>query len=434
MAITAERPPRRTVRSRVRAYPLRVLGAMAAAAVLATASFIAYTGLYRVTTSLPADRDAAIVQVMDVAKLPAVAAATLREGRVSSARGFGLADPATRREVTPDTLFTVGSVSKTVTATALMTLYEQGAVGLDDDVNRHLPFPVRNPAFPDAPITVRMLLQHTAGILDGDAYGRSYTLAASPVAPDSPVALGAFLRDYLVPGGTLYSAEQNFATTAPGTHYAYSNVGFGLVGHLVEVISRQPFQVYCRTAVFDPLGMTHSAWRHADVDLARMAVPYGYDDLRRRPARIGFYGFPTAPDGALKTSASEYARFLSVFVNDGRTPEGGAFLEPATVAEMLRLSSPPGLADDGDSAIGLAWHASGSTYSHSGMDPGVISFVAFDPVARRAAVLFATGADYDDPVTGTVRQVLADPAAGVRLVAATIQLEAVVAREVTASG
>ncbi|MBI4940515.1 MAG: beta-lactamase family protein [Actinobacteria bacterium] len=433
MTITAERPRRRTLASHVRAHPWRTLGAVLMVPPLAVTGFLAYTGLYRVPTSLPAGRDAAITEVMDGAELPGAAVATLRDGRMASMRGFGQADPATGRRVTPDTLFTVGSVSKTVTATALMTLYEKGALGLDDDVDRHLPFAVRNPAFPDVPITVRMLLQHTSGIRDGDAYGRSYTLTTTPVAPDSPVALGTFLRDYLVPGGRLYS-EQSFAGTAPGTHYEYSNVGFGLVGLLVEAVSGRPFPEYCRTAVFEPLGMTRSAWRHADVDLSTMAVPYGYDDLRRRPARIGFYGYPTYPDGALKTSVAEYTRFLSVFVNDGRTPEGAVFLEPGTVAEMLRLTSPPGVTDDGDSAIGLAWHVSGSTYTHDGLDPGVISFVAFDPSNRRAAVLFATGADYDDPVTGTVRQVLADPAAGVRLVAAAVGLEAVVQREVTPSG
>ena len=81
---------------------------------------------------------------------------------------FKLADLEKKRPVKSDTIFTVGSVSKTVTLAAFMRLWEQGTCALDDDINKYLSFPVRNPRFPDKPITIRVLLSFTSGIFDVD--------------------------------------------------------------------------------------------------------------------------------------------------------------------------------------------------------------------------------------------------------------------------
>lgn len=111
-----------------------------------------------------------------------------------------------------------------MTNAAVLQLFEHGKIELDDDVSQHLPFP-------DVPITVRQLLTHTAGIEDGDAYNASHACG------DPAVSLADWIRAYLQPGGRFYSAEQNFLPTGPGEAHTYSNLGFGLLGYLVEVVS-----------------------------------------------------------------------------------------------------------------------------------------------------------------------------------------------------
>jgi len=350
-----------------------------------------YTDLNLLFRPLPSDFDSAIRQEMETAKVPGAAVLTIRDGQIDSVSVYGLADPETGRPVSPDTLFTIASISKTVTATALMILYENGKFKLDDDIDQYLPFEVRNLNFPNVPITFRMLLSHTSSIQDGEAYDKSYTLNRKPVLPDSPIALDEYLKDFLTPDGKLYDAKKNFLADAPGTKYTYSNTGFGLVGYLTERISGMPFAEYCKQAVFEPLGMEHTAWFYKDVDMKMMAVPYGYNNLLRKPQRIGFYSYPTYPDGALKTTVKEYARFLSVFINEGKTFEGKTFLQPETVKEMLTLHRFAGM--DANLSVGLAWHYETDSYMHDGGDPGISTFTYFNPDTNRGIIYFSNGTD-----------------------------------------
>jgi CubicO group peptidase (beta-lactamase class C family) len=364
------------------------------------AAFIAYTGLHQLLRSRPQDTDAMLTQSLLAAKVPGAVLLTMQDGKIEKAQGYGLADPGTGKAVTPDTLFTVASISKTVTATALMTLFEQGRFGLDDDINRFLPFNVRNPAFPDTPITFRNLLMHTSGIRDSEIYEAQYTLWQTPQPPDAPVALGDFLRSYLRPGGSHYHADRNFHPDKPGTSYHYSNIAFGLVGYLVERICWMPFEQYCQQAVFKPLGMKRSAWHFKDVDVGQMAVPHGYDDLKRQPRAFGFYGYPTFPDGALKTSAIEFARFLAVFLNEGNTLDGKPFLQPSTVRTMLASHD----FSESPASVGLAWHVKGDDFFHSGGDPGIFTLAGFNPATGRGFVFFSNGGD-GSSLPGMARQV-----------------------------
>ncbi len=372
---------------------------------IASIVFFFYTDLHLLYRSRPAEFEAAVTQDLQDAKMSGAAILFVRDGQVESAKGYGFADVESGRSVNPDTLFTVASVSKTVTATALMTLYEQGKFGLDDDINDYLPFDIRNPTYTDTPITFRMLLSHTSSIIDSSAYDRFYTLKKTPVLPDSPISLEFQMRDYLGVDGEWYDTEENFLKEAPGAVYFYSNTGYGLIGYLVEQISGMPFNEYCKQAIFEPLGMEHSAWLFKDVDTSLMAIPYGYNDLTRQPRVIGFYGYPTYPDGTLKTSVNEYARFLSVFVNEGRTFEGEQFLKPETVKEMLALKNFPGI--ESPAAVGLAWHFDGESYLHTGGDPGISTLVYFNPETDRAVIFFSnSGGEYDIP--GVARLVFID--------------------------
>jgi CubicO group peptidase (beta-lactamase class C family) len=311
-----------------------------------------------------------------------VSAGIIAGGRLVCTAVAGQANIEAGRAVVPDTVFAWASVSKTVTATAAMMLVEEGAIDLDADVDDYLTFPVDNPNCPDEPITVRQLLTHTSSIRDnGVIYDRSYVIG------DSPIALGDFVRGYLVPGGDYYDAEGNFKTDCPGQVNVYSNIAVGLLGHVVEEVSGTPFEELCRQRIFAPLGMDQSSFRLADLDLDGVAMPYdGRDTFRPH----GHNGFPTISDGLLRTSVPHLARFLAMFAELG-VYRGERLLSEATAIEMRRVQIP-----DLDDTQALIWYYDdygdrSDLLGHDGDDPGTSALMFFDPETGDGALLVANG-------------------------------------------
>lgn len=317
--------------------------------------------------------------------VPGLSAAVVKDGKVACTTVAGMASIKDARPVTPETVFVWASVSKTVTAATVMQLVDDGAIGLDDDVDDHLPFPVRNPHCPDEPITVRQVMSHTSSIRE-DEYEGVY--ADHYVEGDSPIALGDFLRDYLTPEGRFYS-RKNFKKKCPGKTYSYSNVGAGLLGYLVEEVAGIPFERFSKERLFQPLGMTDTAWRLAELDQDAIAMPYkGKPSKGFKPA--GHIGFPTYPDGLLRTSPSNLARFLIMFANFGQI-DGKRILSRQSV-EASRQNHFPG-ATEGQ---GLIWYyddigSRQSLLGHTGSDPGTSSMMFFDPEDGAGVLLVANG-------------------------------------------
>lgn len=328
-----------------------------------------YLDFHLFLAPVPQKLNDAVTHQMKAAKLPGVSIVVLNKDGVIYSNGFGFADIEEQKQATPDTLYQIASVSKLVTAIAVMKLQAAGHLQLDDDVNLYLPFSVRNPSYPDTPITFRMLLAHASGISDGPAVQESYTLGTSedPVEP-----LAGFVESYFKERGRHYDQERNFGAAKPGSTYEYCNVCFALLGYLVEEISKKPFDIYCDEEVFQPLGMTSTAWFNRDIDRNLRAQPYGYDMLRRRFTPLGYYGFSTYPDGALKTNVVDFSRLLLVVMNDGRLPNGSVFLPEQTIQEMLRIQYP-----ETSKTRALAWHFDPHRqfFGHTGGDPGVSTIV-----------------------------------------------------------
>ncbi len=332
---------------------------------------------------------------MAKAGIPALSVAFVRDGAISSAWAVGLADPERGIAADERTLFQIASVSKTVTATAVMRLAERGLVDLDADIDRYLPFGIDHPAYPRAPISARMLLSHRSGIVDNwSIYESLYTTGQG--GGDSPIGLEEIARSYLVPGGARYDAKRNFAAWAPGSEFEYSNMAYGLLGFLVESVDGRDFDRYCAEELFAPLDMPSTVWLHRDVDAGRLASPCD-EKGRAMPA----YSFPTYPDGALKTTPTEYAHFLIASMSEGRY-DSFSMLRPETMREML---SP----QFGDAGQALGWNystlrsllvpvESGQPVAgHGGGDPGVSTLVVFNPERRNGLVVFMNKALKADP-------------------------------------
>ncbi len=335
------------------------------------------------TALTPAEKLARdIPRIMQAQKIPGLSAVVIRDGAVIWQDNVGFADVANQKAVTADTLFMLASVSKTVTAVAMMALIEDGAATLDEPIDAYLPFTVRNPRFPDTPITFRMLLTHTSSINDAaSVYDNYYTQG------DSPVPLEDFLAGYFTPGSDYYDPD-NFLNAAPGKKYRYSNEGTALLGLLVQRMSGQSFEDFCANRIFLPLGMIDTAWRLAALDASRVALPYAFK-RGKGYVSYGHYGYPDIPNGALRTTATQLAKFLMMFMNGG-SYNGHTVLQPATVTEMTTAQIP-----DIDSGQGLIWYhqrvRKHEMIGHDGGDDGVSTAMFYEPSSSTGIIVLANG-------------------------------------------
>jgi len=320
--------------------------------------------------------------------------------------------------VDENTMFILSSISKTITSTALMQLFEQSLFILDDDIDNYLPFDVNHPDYPLVPITFKMLLSHTSGIKDNWGVMPYYE-------GDPQIELAYYLSQYLTPGGEFYNSNSNFTSSSPGTNYSYSNIGAALIGLLVEEISNQPFNEYCNENIFEPLEMNNTFWFLSEIeDLEQVALPYqltggsgdscfeigcgvynesnpcfcdfacidygdccpdyedvcGEDGTGTNPGNLiehYNYGYADYPSGQLRTTSNNLAKFMSAYMNDGSYNEV-RILDLDTI-ELIKTIHYPQI----NSTQGLIWYyknGNGRTLlGHNGGDIGSLTemFISF---------------------------------------------------------
>ncbi len=328
--------------------------------------------------------DAFVAREMRRATIPGLAVGMAREGVVQVVRGYGFADMARYRLVTPDTMFHIASVTKVVTATLVMQLAEVGKLSLDEPVEPYLDFPLINPNHPQAPITFRNLLLHTSSISDAKYYEVDFRVRGH----DAESSLVEFLRSYLVPGGQSYSSEGCFAATAPGTTWHYSNVGYGLLGHLANRIGGEDLRAQSVRRIFAPLGMRHTSWTIKGTPERLQATPYDVVDEALVPVEP--VGFPDWPAGMLRSSVSDFTRFVAACANGGASG-GSRLIGERALAQMLHMETPAGL-PAWLTGQGLGWASSKlngrECPNHWGGDPGVFTAVYLDTPRGSGVAVF----------------------------------------------
>lgn len=335
--------------------------------------------------------DAFMAAQMRVGGVPGLAIGVARGGRVQFVRGYGFADLAGRRRVSTESMFHVASVTKTVTATGIMQLVSDGRIALDAPVERYLDFSVTHPAAPAVPITVRHLLMHLSGISDETYYAVDFRTPGR----DSPLALGDFLRSYLVPGGAHYTAGGSFSGRGPGLGYDYSNVGYGLLGYLGGRVAGMDFRTYLARRLFAPLGMRHAAWTIADVPSDLRVVAYATDEGAPQP--VAPVGFPDWSAGMFRISIASFMPFVAAAANRGVAGRT-RMLDVESMKQMLDMRTPPGL-PSWLTGQGLGWMESadgGTPYiNHWGGDPGVFTAAYLDPATKTGAAIFTNASATD---------------------------------------
>lgn len=249
--------------------------------------------------------------------VPGLALACVREGKLAWTLGCGYADVASERLVTGDTLFNIGSISKTVAAWGAMKLVERGKVELDAPVGTYVKRWKLPPSEFDAHgVTLRRLLSHTAGL----------SLHGYPGFP--PGTALPTLEESL--SGNTSGAGDVRLVHAPGSKWQYSGGGYTLAQLLIEEVSGRPFAEYMREEVLIPLGMVHSDYRWTD-EVGRLAAT-PYDEHGEAT------GGPRFTEGAaagLQTSAAELGLFVCANLSDAR----GA--PPVLARETIALMHSP---------------------------------------------------------------------------------------------
>lgn len=308
--------------------------------------------------------------------VPNAVVAVVRGDTLYALRGYGERDISTGEAIDPaTTVVRVASVSKPVTATAIMTLVERGLINLDDDVNQYLSaFQVDS--VENTAVTFAHLLTHSGGLDDKLYYPPSVTEPA----------------DYL-------SLQEAFASSPPvryaasGVQTRYSNQGYLLLAYLIEQISGLPFEEYVAQFVFTPLEMHSSTFeQELPPDLrARVANRYEFDDSTNSFVEDPFIYVNEMPAGGLYTTAADMAHFMQMQLNQGEW-QGQSFLAPELIAQMHATQFTPHEALGGYGyGFWRATHHGRVLVMHDGGGPSVSSRLILLPDENIAVFLAHQG-------------------------------------------
>jgi CubicO group peptidase (beta-lactamase class C family) len=322
--------------------------------------------------------DKVIVSTFKQYQMPGLCYLAVKGDSIVLSDGKGYADVKNKIPFTPQTRMVIASISKTIVATSVMQLVENGSIDLNTDINQYLPFSVRNPNYPDEPITTRMLLTHTSSITDGGYVSGFYLYGYK----DYPVSVLEFEKNYLTNSGSYYTSA-NYSNSKPGSTHKYSNVGAALVACIVQQVSGIDFNEYCKTNIFQPLGMNKTTWYFSETPQNEIAVPYS--DLNNLNPSKPFFSYPTYPDGHLITTTEDLSKFMRAYMMNG-TFNGYQLLQPATVDSILSVQS------NSITYQGLIFvHLTTSQFSvwgHNGGDPGISTEMYFDRNKKVGYIMF----------------------------------------------
>ena len=307
--------------------------------------------------------------------------AVTRGGTIAHLRGYGVADLATGAAAGPETVYEIGSITKTFTAAAILRLVEQGRLGLEDPVARY--FPELAEAAPG--VTLRHLLSHTSG------------LDSAPVTDE---------LDRPATEAEILAALSRPREGEPGARYRYNNAGYMLLGLLVERVAGEPWSAHLRKTFFEPLGLSHTApcgWP-AELGRARGYVQPVDGDPTPRPHAPHHPGASFSA-GALCSTAGDLLSWQSALAE-------GRAVSPASYALM---TTPAPLTGGGVGRYGLGLFVDGEgeglRHHHGGAASGFITQMAWYPADRTGVVVLTNGV-YAGAIAEQIEAALASSARG----------------------
>ncbi len=306
----------------------------------------------------------AMKDVLDKEHVPGAGVALVANGELLWCGGIGKADIAANRDVTCDTEFRVGSISKTFVALTLLKLQEEGKINLYARLQDVAPeIPVKNKWEAAHPVRIVNLLEHTAGFDDMEL-SEVYNLRDRY---DFPL-LDVFKR----------FQEPQIARWPPGTRMSYSNPGNGVAGYLIEKITGEPFDRYIRDTFLRPMGMEKADYPFTDANKPLLATAYEGNP----PKAVGYPLIYLRPAGDLKASPGELAKLVQFLLRRGKAGDV-QLLKPESILRMEAPETTLAAKNGLRLGYGLANYSSVEggvvTHGHNGGIDGFLSTYRYMP-------------------------------------------------------
>lgn len=316
--------------------------------------FLSGAALAAETASIEAKIDAYLAEKVRAAGIPGLAVAVVHDGSVIFSRAYGVRKLGKGERLTPDHIFHFASVSKPFVATAIVQLVEKGKLKLDDPVVKHLPyFRLADERYSE--ITIRQMLNHTAGMPDVEDYEW-----------DKPQHDKGAAERYV------RSLSSEKLLWAPGSDWQYSNMAFDVLGDLIAKVSGLSFEEYMRINILEPIGMVNSSFMYPEIDKKLRTTGHIGD-----PARVSAvypYNRRHAPSSTLNSSVAEMTRWMLVNLNWGEL-DGRRILRDESYDLLWSATT--------DHEIGLGWFIYEESgvweVAHSGSDLGFRSYIMLSP-------------------------------------------------------
>ncbi|MEO8608302.1 MAG: serine hydrolase [Chloroflexota bacterium] len=252
-------------------------------------------------------------------RLPGLSAALIKGDEVIWARGFGFRDLKNGLAATPQTIYSIGSITKSFTCIAIMQLAEAGKLKIDDPIDQYFPFDIQPGG---EKVRIWHLMSHTSGL---PALAYAENVIGGVIGSNESWFPIATYQDLL----TFMQDAGDWAVTKPGQRWFYLNEGFALLGRIIEVVSGIPYVDYVKQHILTPLGMSRSLFAKKDVEAdPDAAIPYVNWVAGERIPSTYAYGTITA-DGGLVSSVLDLAKYISMYLVNGKH-----ILSASAIADM----------------------------------------------------------------------------------------------------
>jgi len=314
-----------------------------------------------------------------------IGVAVLSADSIFFAKGFGYSDLEKKKPYTLSTIQNIASISKTTIGVSIVKAEELGLLKITDPINRHLPFKIYNPNFPDKVITIQHLATHTSSLKDRSLL---YHLKCYQKEQDLDISLKDFVKMYFHKDGKWYS-KKNFSKHEPGKAYEYSNIAATLAAYIIEYKSGISYADFTKKHIFEPLKMANSGWYFKDIDKSRHSNLYN-ESLK--PKKL--YSLVTYPDGGLRTCIKDLSAYFQMLLNKGEF-NGVKIIGQSSADKMMKPQFNPESLPLNFHQInqGIFWEIEKSRLvdqmeGHSGGDPGVITMMFYIPKYKIGIITF----------------------------------------------
>jgi putative ATP-binding cassette transporter len=330
------------------------------------------------SNTLPERDKQAIDKIIDTnlkkSEIPGLAVVIVKGDEVVYNKGFGYADKDAGTTMTTDTLFEIGSMSKSFTALAIVKLIEQGRLHMDDPVTNYLPWLTFTYKNKETAVKIKDLLHHTSGI-------PADTLGSLP-AISGKDALEQSVR--MLIGGKL--------SYKPGNRFAYTTVNYDVLGLILQTVTGVPFADYIRQNILQPAGMNHTYVGREGVPPDLMSKGYKWRFTNPQAYEAPYYG-GNVPAGYIITSSTDYAQWLKLQMG---TLNGASDLQRLALQTQQANRSVPPFGDGSSYAMG--WNVlqlGGGQLFHDGNNPNFFSSVILRPQEKLAVAVFSNLETYN---------------------------------------